>query len=51
MPIFSADTWFLSNRYIPREENNALFSGNQSIGTDLAISSDLIKCITLNKYK
>ena len=51
MPIFSADTWFLSNRYIPRKGNNAFFSGNLSTGTDLAINFDLVKYITKNKYK
>ena len=53
MPIFSADTWFLSNRYIPRRENNAFFSGNLSTGTDLVINFDLAKCITkinINSY-
>ena len=38
--------WFFSNRYIPRRENNALFSGNLSTGTDLVINFDLVKCIT-----
>ena len=53
MPIFSADTWFLSSltdSYIPRKWNNAFFSGNVSTGTDLAINFDLLKCITKNKY-
>ena len=53
MPIFSADTWFLSNRYIPRRENNAFFSGNLSTGTDLVINFDLVKCTTkinINSY-
>ena len=53
MPIFSADTWFLSNRYIPRRGNNAFFSGNLSTGTDLVINFDLVKCITkinINSY-
>ena len=53
MPIFSADTWFLSNRYIPRRENNAFFSGNLSTGTDLVINFDSVKCITkinINSY-
>ena len=53
MPIFSADTWFLSSltdSYIPRKWNNAFFSGNVSTGTDLAINFDLVKCITKNKY-
>ena len=51
MPIFSTDTLFLSNRYIPRKGNNTVFSGNLSTGTDLAISFDIVKCITKNKYK
>ena len=49
MPIFSADTWFLSSltdSYIPRRWNNAFFSGNLSTGTDLVINFDLVKCIT-----
>ena len=46
MPIFSANTWFLSNRYIPRRGNNAFFSGNLSTGADLVINFDLVKCIT-----
>ena len=56
MPIFSADTWFLSSltdSYIPRRWNNAFFSGNLSTGTDLAINFDLVKCITkinINNY-
>ena len=56
MPIFSADTWFLSDRlriYIPRRGNNAFFSGNLSTGTDLVIDFDLVKCITkinINSY-
>ena len=53
MPIFSANTWFLSNRYIPRRGNNAFFSGNLSAGTDLVINFDLLKCITkinINSY-
>ena len=53
MPTFSADTWFLSNRYIPRRGNNIFFSGNLSTGTDLAINFDLVKCITkinINSY-
>ena len=53
MPIFSADTWFLSSltdSYIPRRWNNAFFSGNLSTGTDLVINFDLVKCITkINK--
>ena len=57
MPIFSADTWFLSSltdSYIPRKWNNAFFSGNVSTGTDLAINFDLVKCITkinINRYQ
>ena len=56
MPIFSADTWFLSSltdSYIPRRWNNAFFSGNLSTGTDLVINFDLLKCITkinINSY-
>ena len=56
MPIFSADTSFLSSltdRYIPRRWNNAFFSSNLSIGTDLLINFDLLICITkinLNSY-
>ena len=53
MPIFSADTWFLSNRYIPRRGNNAFFSGNLSAGTDLVINFDWVKYITkinINSY-
>ena len=54
MPIFSADTWFLSNRCIPRRGNNAFFfSGNLSTRTDLVINFDLAKCITkinINNY-
>ena len=56
MPIFSADTWFLSSltdSYIPRRWNNAFFSRNLSTGTDLAINFDLVKCITkinMNSY-
>ena len=51
MPIFSADTWFLSSRHIPRRGNNSFFSGNLSTETDLAINFDLVKCITKSKYK
>ena len=56
MPIFSADTWFLSSltdSYIPRRWNNAFFSGNLSTGTDLVINFDLVKCIkkiNINSY-
>ena len=50
MPIFSADTWFLSNRYIARRENNAFSSGNLSTGTDIATNFDLLKFITKNEY-
>ena len=46
MPLFSADTWFLSNRYIPRRGNNAFFSGNLNSGTDLVVSFDFVKCRT-----
>ena len=51
MPIFSADTWHLSNRYIPRRGNNTFFL--VSSRTDLAINFDLVKCITkidINSY-
>ena len=54
MPIFSADTWFLSSltdSFIPRRWNNAFLPGNVSTGTDLAIKFDLVKCITkINSY-
>ena len=50
MPTFSTDTWFHSNIYIPRRDNNTFFSGNLSTGTDLAINFDLVKCITKSKY-
>ena len=49
MPIFSADTWFLSSltdSYIPRRWNNAFFSGNLSTGTGLVINFDLVKYTT-----
>ena len=49
MPIFSADTWFLSSL----TDNYAFFSGNLSTGTDLVINFDLVKCITkinINSY-
>ena len=55
MPIFSADTLFLSSltdNYIPRRWNN-IFSGNLSTGTGLVINSDLVKCtakININSY-
>ena len=53
MPIFSADTWFLSDRFIFLEEEIMHFSGHLSTGTDLVISFDLVKCITkinINSY-
>ena len=56
MPIFPADTWFLSSltdSYIPRRWNNAFFSGNLSTGTGLVINFDLVKCTTkinINSY-
>ena len=54
MPIFSADTWFLSNRFIFLEEEIMHFlSGHLSTGTDLVINFDLVKCITkinINSY-
>ena len=51
MPIFYADTWFLSSlitdSYITtRRWNNAFFSGNLSTGTGLVINFDLVKCTT-----
>ena len=52
MPIFSADTWFLSSlpdSYIP----SIFFSGNLSTGTRLVIDFDLVKCTTkinINSY-
>ena len=49
MPIFSADTWFLSSltdSYIPGRWNNAFFSGNLSTGTGIVINFDLVKCAT-----
>ena len=51
MLIFSADTYFLSNRYIPRRGNNIFFSGNLSTGTDLATNFDSVKCIAINKCR
>ena len=56
MPIFSANTWFLSSltdSYISRRWNNAFFSDNLSTGTDLVINFDLVKYITktnINSY-
>ena len=53
MPIFSADTWFLSNRFIFLEEEIMHFSGHLSTGTDLVINFDLVKCISkinINSY-
>ena len=52
MPIFSADTWFLSSltdSYIPGRWNNAFFSGNLSTGTDLVVNW-LRKMYNKNKY-
>ena len=46
MPIFSADTWFLSNRFIFLEEEIMHFSGHLSTGTDLVINFGIVKCIT-----
>ena len=54
MTIFSADTWFLSNRFIFLEEEIMHFSGHLSTGTDLVINFDLVKCITkinINRYQ
>ena len=53
MPIFSADTWFLSDRFIFLEEEIMHFSGHLSTGTDLVINFHLVKCITkiyINSY-
>ena len=52
MLIFSADTWFLSNRFISLEEEIMHFSGHLSTGT-LVINFDLVKFITkinINSY-
>ena len=46
MPIFSEDTWFLSNRFIFLEEEICIFYGHVTTGTDLVINFDLVKCIT-----
>ena len=59
MPVFSADTWFLSSltdSYIPRRWNNAFFPGKLSTGTGLVINFDLMyniltKMYNKNKYK
>ena len=51
MPIFSADTlYFLVTDIFLEEGIIHFFSGNLSTGTDLAISFDLVKCITKNRY-
>ena len=56
MPIFSADTWFLSSltdSYVPRRWNNTFFSGNLSTETNVVIVFDLVKCIkkiNINSY-
>ena len=55
MPIFSADTWFLSSLTdIFLEEGIMHFlSGNLITGTDLVIKFDLVNCITkinINSY-
>ena len=54
MSIFSAYTWFLSNRFILLEDEIMhFFSGHLSNGTDLVINFDLVKCITkinINSY-
>ena len=50
MPIFFADTWFLSDRFISLEEG-IIFPGNASSETDLVF--ELVKCITkinINSY-
>ena len=52
MPIFFADTWFLSDRFISLEEG-IIFPGNASSETDLVVSFELVKCITkinVNSY-
>ena len=44
MPIFFADTWFLSSL-------TDFFSGSLSTGTGFAINFDLVKCTTkINIY-
>ena len=53
MPIFSADTWFLSDRFIFLEEEILHFFSSLSTGTDFVINFDLVKCITkvnINSY-
>ena len=55
MPIFSADTWFLSSLTDIFLEDGIMhfFSGNLSTGTDLIINFDLVKCIkkiNINSY-
>ena len=53
MPIFSADTWFLSDRFIFLEEEIMHFSGHLSTATDLVINFHLVKCIAkinVNSY-
>ena len=46
LAIFSADTWFLSNRFIFQEEGIMhFFSGNLSTGTDVLINFELVKCL------
>ena len=56
MPIFSADTWFLSSltdSYIPRRWNNAFFCSNLITGTGPVINFDLVKCtikINISSY-
>ena len=50
MPIFSADTWFLSSLTDIFLEDRIMhfFSGNLSTVSDLVINFDLVKCITKN---
>ena len=55
MPIFSADTWFLSSLTDIFLEDGIMhfFSGNLSTGTGLVINFDLVKCTTkinINSY-
>ena len=55
MPIFSADTWFLSSLTDIFLEDGIMhfFSGNLSTETDLVTNFNLVKCITkvdINSY-
>ena len=52
MPIFFADTWFLSDRFISLDKG-IIFPGDASSETDLVVSFELVKCITkinINSY-